>query len=62
MDDGWFHFERCNARPRGRGSIVEFGKRRFDDVELVRHQINLFNNPVVVEIEKQQDAVALGKK
>lgn len=32
-------------------SIVEI-ERRFEDVEFMRSQINLLNNPVAVEIEK----------
>jgi len=37
---------------------VEF-ERRFEEVELMRPQINLFNYPMVVEIEKQDAELQL---
>jgi len=37
---------------------VEF-ERRFEEIELMRPQINLFNNTMAVEIEKQDAELQL---
>jgi hypothetical protein len=54
--DNEFHFEHCINHIDE--LIVEF-KRRFEEVELMRPQINLFNNPMSVEIEKQDPSLQL---
>lgn len=38
--------------------VVEF-KRRFEDVEFMRYQINVFNNPVADAIEKRVASLEL---
>lgn len=45
-----FNFEHCTIHLDE--LIVEF-ERRLENVELMCPRINLFNNPLVVEIEKQ---------
>jgi len=54
--DNEFNFEHCITHIDE--LIVEF-KRRFEEVELMRPQINLFNNPIAVEIEKQDPSLQL---
>ncbi|KAE9522594.1 hypothetical protein AGLY_017016 [Aphis glycines] len=54
--DKEFNFEHCITHIDE--LIVEF-KRRFEEIELMRPQINLFNNPMAVEIEKQDPSLQL---
>ncbi|KAL4125892.1 hypothetical protein QTP88_010129 [Uroleucon formosanum] len=54
--DNEFNFEHCITHIDE--LIVEF-KRRFEEIELMRPQINLFNNPMAVEIEKQDPSLQL---
>jgi len=51
-----FNFEHCITHLDE--LTVEF-ERRFEEVELMRPQINLFNNPMAVEIEKQDAELQL---
>ena len=54
--DDEFNFEYCITHLDE--LTVEFEKR-FEEVELMRPQINLFNNPMAVEIEKQDAELQL---
>ncbi|XP_025412100.1 general transcription factor II-I repeat domain-containing protein 2-like [Sipha flava] len=54
--DNEFNFEHCITHIDE--LIVEF-KRRFEEIELMRPQINLFNNPMSVEIGKQDLSLQL---
>jgi len=51
-----FNFEHCITHLDE--LTVEF-ERRFEEVELMRPQINLFNNKMAVEIEKQDAGLQL---
>jgi len=54
--DDEFNFEHCITHLDE--LTVEF-ERRFEEVELLRSQINLFNNPMAVKIEEQEAELQL---